>query len=218
MLFAGNLDRLREPLKNFFGRRRAGSTAELWLHDFFAELRVHGSLDKPPVQLAETYKDQVGELQKQIRNYMGQITPSPYGKAILVGFEGMIRQTTDLIRVGEENGNSLVRCYLPGPAGHNLVMATELALFERPGTAAAAVAAKPTPKPPATAAEALNQKITLSFPRDTLEKCMEYLAKEIGTEVVILGSDLQLEGITKNQSFGLDEDATSRPANSCAKL
>ena len=31
------------------------------------------------------------------------------------------------------------------------------------------------------------------------------LSTEIGVEIVILGSDLQLEGITKNQSFGLDE-------------
>ncbi len=31
------------------------------------------------------------------------------------------------------------------------------------------------------------------------------LSKEIDVDVVILGPDLQLEGITKNQSFGLDE-------------
>ena len=34
---------------------------------------------------------------------------------------------------------------------------------------------------------------------------MQMLADEIGIEIEILGSDLQLEGITKNQSFGLDE-------------
>ena len=206
LLFAGNLERLREPLRNFLGDDVQAALVSLnFGQDFFAELRVHGSLDKQPVKRAETYKDQVGELQKQIRNFMGQITPQPYGKAILVGFEGMIRQTTDLIRVGEENGNSLVRCYLPGPAGHNLVMATELALCERPGAVVAVAANTVKPKAPLTVADVLKQKITLSFPRDTLEKCMEYLGKEIGTEIVILGADLQLDGITKNQSFGLDE-------------
>ena len=48
-------------------------------------------------------------------------------------------------------------------------------------------------------------EISLSFDKDTLEKTMDLLAKEIDTEIVIVGSDLQLEGITKNQSFGLDE-------------
>jgi hypothetical protein len=206
LLFAGNLEKLREPLRNFLGDDVQAVMLSLnFGSDFFAELRVHGSLDKPPLKRAMAYKDQVGDLQKQIRNFMAQITPQPYGKAVLVGFEGMIRQMTDLIRVGEENGNSLLRCYLPGPAGHNLVMATELALNERPGTVATVAAKVEKPKAPLTAAEAIKQKITLSFPRDTLEKCMEYFGKEIGTEVVILGADLQLDGITKNQSFGLDE-------------
>ena len=34
---------------------------------------------------------------------------------------------------------------------------------------------------------------------------MQLLADEIGVPIVILGPDLQIEGITKNQSFGLDE-------------
>jgi hypothetical protein len=52
---------------------------------------------------------------------------------------------------------------------------------------------------------ALAKPITLSFPRDTLERCLELLAKEIDVEIVIQGADLQAEGITRNQSFGLDE-------------
>ena len=31
------------------------------------------------------------------------------------------------------------------------------------------------------------------------------VGEEIGAEMVIMGADLQLEGITKNQSFGLQE-------------
>ena len=34
---------------------------------------------------------------------------------------------------------------------------------------------------------------------------MEMLAGEIGVPIVILGADLQLDGITKNQSFRLDQ-------------
>ncbi len=67
---------------------------------------------------------------------------------------------------------------------------------------------------PTGPAGALKQKITLSFARDTLEKTMEMLGREIDTEIVILGSDLQLEGITKNQSFGLDEKDKPAAGNS----
>ncbi len=38
-----------------------------------------------------------------------------------------------------------------------------------------------------------------------LERCLELLAKEIDVEIIIQGADLQAEGITRNQSFGLDE-------------
>ncbi len=34
---------------------------------------------------------------------------------------------------------------------------------------------------------------------------VQLLGEDVGIDMVILGSDLQQEGITKNQSFGLDE-------------
>ncbi len=61
------------------------------------------------------------------------------------------------------------------------------------------------PKKPRSIAEALKTKTTLSFPRDTLEKSLQMLFEDVGIQYEILGGDLQLEGITKNQSFGLDE-------------
>ena len=97
----------------------------------------------------------------------------------------------------------MLRCYLPAVAGHNLLMGTELALAEVPKSGG--TAGKETSKKSGDVAAALAKTISLSFPRDTLEKSLEMLSTEIGVEIVILGSDLQLEGITKNQSFGLDE-------------
>ena len=47
--------------------------------------------------------------------------------------------------------------------------------------------------------------MSLSFDRDTLERSLELLSQEMGVNVVILGADLQREGITKNQSFAIDE-------------
>ena len=54
-------------------------------------------------------------------------------------------------------------------------------------------------------AEGLQKRITISFPRNTLEVALKLLSGEIGLPIEIRGNDLQLEGLTKNQSFGLDE-------------
>ena len=59
-------------------------------------------------------------------------------------------------------------------------------------------------------AQRLEHVTTLIFARETLEKALQLLGDDIGVKVEILGGDLQLEGITKNQSFGLDE--RNRPA------
>ncbi len=53
--------------------------------------------------------------------------------------------------------------------------------------------------------ERLAQVTSLSFGKDTLERALELLAEDLGVPIEIAGRDLQLEGITKNQSFGIDE-------------
>ena len=39
---------------------------------------------------------------------------------------------------------------------------------------------------------------------DTLEAALDQLSQDIGAPIVIRGPDLQADGITKNQSFGID--------------
>ena len=56
-----------------------------------------------------------------------------------------------------------------------------------------------------TAEAALGRKMSLTFARDTLEKSIQMVSEEIGLPIEILGKDLELDGITKNQSFGLEE-------------
>jgi hypothetical protein len=117
----------------------------------------------------------------------------------------MVQLLSDFTRAGVEDRQAVLRCYLPGIAAHNLLLGAELTLFEQPTSPGTAEAQPPPVKDRAGAAAALKKKISLSFPRDTLDRCMEMFSKEIDTEVVIMGSDLQLEGIAKNHSFGLDE-------------
>jgi hypothetical protein len=49
----------------------------------------------------------------------------------------------------------------------------------------------------------------MRMPRDSLEAALAQLASAIGVEIEIVGADLQLDGITKNQS--LEIDLANRP-------
>lgn len=204
-ILSGDLSKLKSPLLAYLGEGilAASLSFHLVADSFFSEMRAWGTLDNNPYDLAEMYRSRLSEMPDAIEEYLSQLNPREYGRLVLTRMPRMISQLASFTRIGEENSQAVLRCYLPAAAAHNLTLATELALAENPGDAAVVVSAGP--RKPANLAEALKQKITLSFPRNTLEKCMEMLGEEIGYPVHIEGKDLQLEGITKNQSFGLDE-------------
>jgi hypothetical protein len=205
LLLSGDLAKLKAPLLEYLGEgvQAASFSMHLGTESFFTELRVWGTLDHNGYDLAQAYRTRLNEFPDRIESYLATLTPSNYGRLVLTRMPRMIGQFANFTRIGEENSQAVLRCYLPVTAAHNLALATELALSE--GAGGAAVAVSSPAKPPATLAEALQRKISLSFPRNTLEKCMEMIGEELGYPVHIEGADLQLEGITKNQSFGLDE-------------
>jgi hypothetical protein len=90
-----------------------------------------------------------------------------------------------------------------------LLMGAELTLAE-----AGSVKGRYTPAAEATSpvgvGERLRMVTSLRFSRDTLETALRMLSDNVGLPIVIRGGDLQSEGITKNQSFGID--VSSRPA------
>jgi len=205
-LLSGEFAKLKAPLLEYLGEgvQAAALSMNLGTEDFFTELRAWGTLDHNGYDLAEDYRARLNEFPDRIESYLATLTPSNYGRLILTRMPRMIGQFANFTRIGEENSQAVLRCYLPLAAAHNLALATDLALAEGSG-GGVAVTVGSKPKSPTTLAEALKQKISLSFPRNTLEKCMEMLGEEIGYPVHIEGGDLQLEGITKNQSFSLDE-------------
>ena len=69
---------------------------------------------------------------------------------------------------------------------------------------ATATAAGGTP-PAEDALGRLGRPMTIVFAKDTLERAIQLISDEIGVPMEIIGSDLQVEGVTKNQSFALDE-------------
>ena len=206
-LLVGDLEKLHDPLAQFLDESLEAVLVSAHLGDeLFLEFRAVGPVDQPPGELAKLQRTRLEQMPEQIEGYVAALQPRPYGRLVVNRFPRMVQLLSDFTRAGAEGRQAVLRCYLPLVAAHNLVLGTELTLFEEPPAAGTAEPKQPPAvEGPAGAAAALQKRISLSFPRDTLEKCMEMLSKEIDAEVVILGKDLQLEGITKNQSFGLDE-------------
>jgi hypothetical protein len=90
-------------------------------------------------------------------------------------------------------------------------MGAELVFAEGQGSGSgAAVRPVAAATSPGSIAERLQKKTSLRFGREELEAALQMLAQDVGVKIIIRGQDLQLDGITRNQLFGID--MTDRPA------
>ena len=210
VVLAGPLAKLTKPLEALFGDAlQAAALSAHFADDCYLELDAIATRDVPPKELVGELAERVNELPEAVELYCAALNPSPYGRVLVLRLPTMLRTVIDQMRSGAEGKGVVLNAYLPRQAGHNLALATELALAQTPGAAVAAAGPAPPTAGGAAAVPAgplgkLEQKITLVFAKDTLEKSIQMIADEIGTPMDIIGPDLQLEGITKNQSFGLE--------------
>jgi hypothetical protein len=189
-----------------------------WDDNFFLELIATPTLETSPEKAARIFARRSGEIPGRIANSVGGLNVQPYGKELVKRFPAMVRALAKYTRSGFEPDHAVLRCYLPAAAGHNVLTAAELTLAESQGGAlqlaandsksAASNGAGATA--PATTEERLAKVTSLRFTKDTLEAALEQLSQDIGVPITIRGPDLQTEGITKNQSFGID--ISNKPA------
>jgi serine/threonine-protein kinase len=207
VVLAGPLAKLADPLRHLFGETMRG--AALSAHfggNTYLELDAIAERDPPARVFAPQLAAQVEGLAGAVEAYCAMLDPSPYGRVLVMRLPSMLRVLVANMRTGVEGNGVVINAYLPRHAGHNLALASELALAQTPG---AVVTVAGTPSPPAGGAPAdalgkLQKKITVVFARDTLEMAIQMVSTEVGVPMEILGTDLQLDGITQNQSFGLE--------------
>ena len=201
----GPLSHLADPLAAFFGDAiRAAAVSVHFGPSAYAELDVVATAATPASHLARTMMASMSTVAAAVEAHDATLDPAVYGRQLVRRLPQMIRALAANLRAGVEGKAVVVNAYLPRHAAHNLALAAELTLAQSPGRAAAGT--RPTGAPPAQdALGSLRKKMTLVFAKDTLEKSIQMIADEIGVPMEILGTDLQLEGITKNQSFALDE-------------
>ena len=212
IFFPGELETIQTPLQAFFGDdcRAAMISAHLTADNLFIEFCALGPVGQSPEATAGQFRERISKLPAGVKSEIAAHDPQPYSKQLLQRYPDMIRQLDAFTRAGAPNNEAVLRCYLPARAAHNLLMGSELALAETASTSIASSSAGGGSKQPESVAQRLGHVTSLVFAKETLEKALQLLGDDIGVKVEILGGDLQLEGITKNQSFGLDE--RNRPA------
>jgi hypothetical protein len=204
-VMAGPLAKLLDPMEEFCSAGlRAAAFSVHFGADFYAELDAIATIDEPAKRMARRFGEHIGGLGAAVEEYCARLDLAPYGRKLVMRLPAMIRILADSTRSAAEGKAVVVNCYLPRHAGHNLALAAELALQQTPSAGGQTGTTAP-PAGPLTAAAALGKKMTLTFAKDTLEKSIQLIADEIGMPMEILGPDLQLESITKNQSFALEE-------------
>lgn len=183
-----------------------------WGDDFFAELRATPALNVPARRLAAKLRERINQTPAEVEEVVLADSWHPYGRKVIARLPGMLRTLSHYTRAGDEDRRAVVRAYLPAIAGHNLLMAGELLLTQPHGdvNGGEVTNTAESPEAPATVAERLASNTSLSFTKESLEQAVALLGEDIGVEIVIAGGDLQLDGITKNQSLGLD--LRDRPA------
>jgi len=206
-VLGGPLAKLTTPLKHLFGESIRGAALSVHVAEqTYLELDVVAERDPPARAFAPQLAEHVEELPTAVEDYCAQLAPSPYGRVLVMRLPTMLRILAATMRVGVEGNGVVLNAYLPPAAAHNLALAAELALAQSPGAAVAMAGPAPAdaPAPPAGVLGKLQKKITIVFPRDTLEMAIQMVSEEVGVPMEILGTDLQLDGITQNQSFGLE--------------
>jgi hypothetical protein len=173
--------------------------------NFFMELRVNPPVARPAATIAEEFGNRVSALPGQIKEYVFGLSRTPYSSGILTYFDTKVEKFVSLTRTAADDNQVVLRAYLPGGAAQHLALSSYMSLQEGFGGGPGPSSIAGGPAKAKTFADRMETKISLEFNRNPLEVTMQLLSDAMGVEIQILGSDLQLDGITKNQSSGMDE-------------
>jgi hypothetical protein len=177
---------------------------------YFVELRAYGLAAADGGAVAEALRERLDNVPQQIETLLTQVYPSPYWRRVALRLPEMVRFLLRYTRVGVEDGTAIANAILPGEAAHNLVFATEMLLSTGARSANTTSTAAELPPAPTSLEELIERSMDLSFDQKSLEFAIQDLATDIREtypslpfpfDIQILGSDLQLEGITRNQQI-----------------
>jgi hypothetical protein len=207
LLWQSPLRRLQQPISQLLSPDVPAAMLSLHLQPyFFGELRLAGRPEQDAFHLGQLLQEQIAILPDQVRAYL--VTHShPYWQELASAFPEMLIYLKQQSRVAVEGDQAVLTFALPTAAAHNLFLAAELALATPASTAAPVDARQPGPR---ELEEWLTVRVNLAFPQLSLEAALEELqtvaaqqapAATMPLRIRILGEDLKLAGITRNQQI-----------------
>jgi len=205
----GPYEKIRLPIQDFLGEGIQAASLSLNLGEsFYGELFLASTLDRVPKQLAEDCRARLGQLPEQVNNYLGQITIDKFWQPVALRFPLMINFLYDQSRVGNVGDTALINFIMPPQAAHNLFLATQLAI-EVPSGGTSVPAIGPTNGGGKLGLpQILGHTMNFAFPQQSLEFAIRDFGQAVNErlpetdfKVEIVGRDLQLAGITRNQQI-----------------
>ncbi len=210
-LFTGPRKKLLSPIEEFLGDGIRGLLAGVHVGErVYVELRVKCHLDLAIQDRANLFRQRIDNLYEQIRNYFLSIPIAGYWEKLWYEYPRMIEKLSQYTRVGQEEHQVVLNCYLPGYAAHNLVLGGELAIASSAGSSVP----EPTTKSPNTfhtIHDVLKHvRLDQRFPQKSLEFAVRDLVQEIHNlhpdlpfkfAIQLVGRELEAEGITRNQQI-----------------
>ncbi len=172
----------------------------------YLELILDNSVDLKAIDLKEQMSNELRRQRDQLMLFVARIPSSEYWDMVRIRYGGMLTNVFQNLRWEVEHGQVIANCWLPPMAAHNLIAATEHVIAFSAGTSNVA---KPVAKGPQSLQELLEAKrdLNIANPPD-LNVLMADLQTEITDDfgslpfafnIRLIGSDLEKEGITKNQ-------------------
>jgi len=203
--------RIREPLDWLLGDGIEAGLFSMHLDQYaYAELLIVGNVGQAKDALAREFQQRLKEMPGRVERYFVGLNPHPYWKMVALRYPQMIRYLYDQTRIGTEGDIAVINAALPSEAIHNLVFATEMALESTPGAGAGKVVANPPAASPRDLADLLGRRFTVRIAQDSLEFSVQNVKTEVRDSFSnlafpfdsrILGSDLEKNGITRNQQI-----------------
>jgi hypothetical protein len=208
-LMDGPAQPLRQPLIEFLGdsARAASFSIHLATEGTYLELRWIAAVDDPPAHIAADRRRQVEGLPERVNDVLGRLPIDPYWQPLAIRLPLMVSFLGQHVRTGVEGPMVVLNAVLPPGAATNLVLAIELALSSSTSLASRE---RPTGTAPASLSidQLLAQPTSLVIQQQSLEGVVEELAGTVRQQtgnrdfsIHIVGKDLQLDGITRNQQI-----------------
>lgn len=207
-LFPNTRRRLLDGLYEFWSQDAQAISLGFQLSDVaLAEARMIAREDLAPRHFAGLVERRLSELPTRTTDFLGQVELDSYWQRLALRFPAMVEFLTQQARVVTEGKQVAISVALPAQAVHNLLLASELSFAS---TLRNTDAAESVDRSQWTIDDVLASSINVRFAQKSLDIAMRDISQQVKDEfpgtpfafsIEVVGTDLEPEGITRNQQI-----------------